>query len=66
MAIDSESVVDKVMPVLLGGDLENLNITVSSVESAIEDNHRDIVKWLENTGKIDAEVIANLKKELDI
>lgn len=66
MSMNAESVIDKIIPVFLGSDLESINITVPSIETAIKDNHEEIVKWLESTGKIDDDVLAELKKELDI
>lgn len=66
MSMNAESVIDKIIPVFLGSDLESINITVPSFETAIKDNHKEIIKWLIDTGKVDDVVIDELKKELDI
>jgi ribosomal 50S subunit-associated protein YjgA (DUF615 family) len=55
--MNSDSVVDKLLPVFLAADLEHFRTLVEATKSAVSDNHKEIFEFLKDIGVEDKKLI---------
>jgi ribosomal 50S subunit-associated protein YjgA (DUF615 family) len=55
--MNSDSVVDKLLPIFLSADLEHFRTLVEATKSAVSDNHTEIFEFLKDIGVEDKKLI---------